>query len=198
MNKEEKNKKTTKAQDDRLDEKIYQAMVERGWVFPQTIEEVEIAEEQMDRETAPPHGELPNAKAILKRMALMNSNESTLERERNRQPPLLLLRQRTQMKATTIAEELKITVTFLSDISSHPNIVPFRSRNEIAKRAAANLPGVKEQEVLDSFEYSSYQPVAAFRDKPFYEEGVSYEKIVQRSDMSEEQQQYWLSLADEE
>jgi hypothetical protein len=52
MNNEEKNQKTTEAQDRSLDEQIYRAMVERGWVFPQTIEEVEIAEEQMDQEAA--------------------------------------------------------------------------------------------------------------------------------------------------
>jgi hypothetical protein len=102
------------------------------------------------------------------------------------------------MKATAIAESLEVTVTFLSDISSHSNVIPLRPRKEIARLAEVSLPGVDEQEVLDSFDYSSYQPMAAFRDKPFEEENINYEIIVRRSDMSEERQQYWLSLAEEE
>ncbi|MCI0388522.1 MAG: hypothetical protein MOB07_07120 [Acidobacteria bacterium] len=194
MNNEEKNWKTTESQDGSLDEQIYRAMVELGWVFPQTVEEVEIAEEQMDRETAPPHTGLPTAEDILKRMGSANSRIPVVERMQL----LPLLRQRSMMKATAIAESMGVTVTFLSDISSHSNVIPFRSRKEVARLAEASLPGVTEQEVLDSFDHDSYQPMAAFRDRPFEEENVNYERIVLRSDMSEEQQRHWLSLTEEE
>jgi hypothetical protein len=194
MNNEEKNWKTTESQDGSLDEQIYRAMVELGWVFPQTVEEVEIAEEQMDRETAPPHTGLPTAEDILKRIRSANPRAPAIERMQL----LPLLRQRSNMRATAIAESMGVTVTFLSDISSHSNVIPFRPRKEVARLAEAKLPGVTGQEVLDSFDHESYQPMAAYRDRPFEEESVNYEKIVLRSDMSEEQQRYWLSLAEEE
>jgi hypothetical protein len=201
MNAKENNQNAMKAEDRSLDEKIYQAMVELGWVFPQTVEEVEIAEEQMDQETAVPHTGLPTtptAEDILKRMAAANSSAPVAEHTRQKQPLLPMLRQRAKMKASAIAECLEVTVTFLSDISSHSGAVPLRTRKEIARRATVNLPGITEQDVLDSFSHNSYEPIAAFRDKPFEEEDINYEKIVLRSDMSEERKRYWLSLAEEE
>ena len=54
--------------------------------------------------------------------------------------------------------------------------------------------GVGERDVMDSFERGFLQQAAAFRDAPFPDEEVDFEKIVRRSDMSEEQQRYWLSL----
>lgn len=112
-------------------------------------------------------------------------------------PLLPMLRRITGLKATTIAEKMGAPVPFLSDLSSYPNVIPFRARKEFARRAANNLPGVGEQDVLDSFEYGLHQQTAAFRDAPFPEEEVDFEKIVRRSDMSDEEQQYWLNLSKE-
>jgi len=198
MNEEEKNQNTMEAEDRSLDEKIYRAMVEMGWVFPQTIEEVEIAEEQMDPETTPPQTRLPTAKDILKRIAAANSSSLAAEQTQEKQPLLPMLRQRARMKASAIAESLEVTVTFLSDISSYSRVIPLRPRKEIARLAKIRLPGITEQDVLDSFTHNSYQPIAAFRDLPFEEENIDYEKIVLRSDMSEERQRYWLSLVRED
>jgi hypothetical protein len=198
MNEEEKNQNTMEAEDRSLDEKIYRAMVELGLVFPQTIEEVEITEEYMDQETVQPHTGLPTAEDILKRMSATNSRTIAAEQTQQKQPLLPMLRQRVRMKASAIAESLGVTVTFLSDISSHSGVIPLRPRKEIARLAKVSLPGITEQDVLDSFSHNSYQPIAAFRDLPFEEENIDYEKIVLRSDMSEERQQYWLSLAKEE
>jgi hypothetical protein len=111
-------------------------------------------------------------------------------------PLLPRLRQITGMKATAIAEKMGLSVTFLSDLSSYPDVIPFRARKELARRAVNNLPGVSERDVLDSFNFGSYQQAAAYRDTPFPEEKISFEKIVGRSDMNEEQRQYWFSLAE--
>src|SRR5215813_9610574 len=122
MNEEEKNQNTMEAEDRSLDEKIYRAMVGLGWVFPQTIEEVEIAEEQMDRETVEPHAELPaapTAEDILEKIAAANFGAPAAEQIQEKQPLLTMLRQRAGMKASAIAKCLEVTVTFLSDISSH-------------------------------------------------------------------------------
>ncbi|MBO0801415.1 MAG: hypothetical protein J2P31_21555 [Blastocatellia bacterium] len=113
-------------------------------------------------------------------------------------PLLPNLRRITGLKATAIAEKLGLPVTFLSDLSSHPQLVPWRARRELAKRASASLPGAGERDVLNSFDYGLYQQAAAYRDAPFPEEEIDFEKMVRRSDMTEEQIQYWLSLADEE
>jgi hypothetical protein len=109
-------------------------------------------------------------------------------------PLLPRLRQITGLKATAIAEKMGMSVTFLSDLSNYPSVIPFRARKELARRATQNLPGVSERDVLDSFNFGSYQQAAAYRDAPFPEEEVSFEKVVLRSDMSEEQKQYWLGL----
>jgi hypothetical protein len=198
MNAKEKSQNAMKAAGGNLDEKIYQAMIGLGWVFPQTIEEVEIAEEQMDQETEEPHTGLPTAEDIVKKIAAANFTASAAELVEKKQPLLPMLRKRARMKASAIAECLEVTVTFLSDISTHSNAIPLRLRKEIARLATVRLPGISEQDVLDSFNHNSYEPIAAFRDKPFEEENSDYEKIVLRSDMSEERKLYWLSLAREE
>ena len=125
------------------------------------------------------------------------SNVSPKQSDYDTLPLLPRLRQITKLKATTIAEKLGMSVPFLSDLSSHPNVIPFGARKESARRAAKNLPGVSERDVLDSFGYGSYQQAAAFRDTPFPEEEVDFEKIVRRSDMSDEEMRYWLSLVEE-
>ncbi|HEV2663930.1 MAG TPA: hypothetical protein VG324_03420 [Blastocatellia bacterium] len=112
-------------------------------------------------------------------------------------PLLPRLRRITGLKATAIAEKMGAPVPFLSDLSSHPNVIPFRARKEFARRAANSLPGVSERDVLDSFERGLRQQAAAFRDGPFPDEGVDFEKIVRRSDMSADEQRYWLSLSEE-
>jgi hypothetical protein len=123
--------------------------------------------------------------------------EQNAQNEYDSLPLLPRLRRITGLKATAIAEKIGTPVLFLSDLSSHPNVIPFRARKEFARRAAHNLPGVSERDVLDSFERGLSQQAAAFRDAPFPEEDVDFEKIVRRSDMSDEDQQYWLSLSKE-
>ena len=137
---------------------------------------------------------------------LLNASPERQERSDYDSLPLLpRLRRITGLKATAIAEKgfermlqvAKAPVIFLSDLSAHPNVIPFRARKEFARRAANNLPGVSERDVLDSFEHGLRQQAAAFRDAPFPDEEVDFEKIVRRSDMSAAEQQYWLSLSEE-
>jgi hypothetical protein len=111
-------------------------------------------------------------------------------------PLLPLLRRITGLKATAIAEKLGTPVPFLSDISGHPNLIPFKARKEFAKRAANNLPDVNERDVMDSFERGFPQQAAAYRDAPFPDEEVDFEKIVRRSDLSDEEKQFWLSFVE--
>jgi hypothetical protein len=111
-------------------------------------------------------------------------------------PLLPMLRRVTGLKATAIAEKMGTPVPFLSDLSGHSNVIPFRARKEFARRAANNLPGVSERDVLNSFERGFPQQAAAFRDAPFSEEEVDFEKIVRRSDLSDEEKQYWLSFVE--
>jgi hypothetical protein len=111
-------------------------------------------------------------------------------------PLLPMLRRLTGLKATAIAEKMGTPVPFLSDLSNHSNVIPFRARKEFARRATNSLPGVSEQDVMNSFERGFPQQAAAFRDAPFPDEEVDFEKIVGRSDLSDEQKQYWLGFAE--
>jgi hypothetical protein len=111
-------------------------------------------------------------------------------------PLLPRLRRLTGLKSTAIAEKMGTSVPFLSDLSGHPKVIPFRARQEFARRAANNLPGVSERDVMDSFERGLHQQAAAFRDAPFPDEEVDFEKIVRRSDMSDDQKQYWLGFVE--
>jgi hypothetical protein len=124
-------------------------------------------------------------------------SEEDAQNDYNSLPLLARLRRITGLKATVIAEKVGATVPFLSDLSGHPNVIPFRARKELARRAANNLPGVSERDVMDSFERGFHQQAAAFRDDPFPEEEVDFEKIVRRSDMKDNEQQYWLGLNEE-
>jgi hypothetical protein len=128
---------------------------------------------------------------------LLNASPEQKEQTEYDSLPLLpMLRRLTGLKATAIAEKMGTPVPFLSDLSGHPNVIPFRARKEFARRAANNLPGVSERDVLDSFERGFPQQAAAFRNTPFPEEEVDFEKIVRRSDMSDEQKQHWLSFVE--
>ena len=123
--------------------------------------------------------------------------EQTTQHEYDTLPLLPRLRLITGLKATAIAEKTGTPVPFLSDLSGHPNVIPFRARKEFAKRAANNLPGVSDRDVLEAFDRVIRQQAAAFRDSPFPDEEVDFEKIVRRSDMSDEQIQFWLNLSKE-
>ncbi len=137
-------------------------------------------------------------KTRIKDLLKVSPRESEQQNESASASLLPRLRLLTGLKATAIAEKMGVSVSFLSDLSSYPDVIPFGARKESAKRAAISFPGVAELDVLNSFSYALLQPAAAFRDDPFPEEEVDFEKIVRRSDMSEEQKQYWLSLAEEE
>jgi len=123
--------------------------------------------------------------------------EQKAQHEYDTLPLLPRLRLITGLKATAIAEKTGTPVPFLSDLSGHPNVIPFRARKEFARRAADNLPGVSERDVMEAFDRGLHQQAAAFRDSPFPDEEVDFEKIVRRSDMSAEQKQFWLSLSKE-
>ena len=122
--------------------------------------------------------------------------EQKAQDESDALPLLPRLRLITGLKATTIAEKTGTTVPFLSDLSGHPNVIPFMARKEFAKRAANNLPGVSDRDVLEAFDRVIRQQAAAFRDSPFPDEEVDFERIVRRSDMSDDEQQFWLDLAE--
>jgi hypothetical protein len=138
-------------------------------------------------------------KTRIKELLSASSEEKGEQKEQTEYdslPLLPMLRRLTGLKATAIAEKMGTPVPFLSDLSGHPNVIPFRARKEFARRAANNLPGVSERDVLDSFERGFPQQAAAFRDTPFPDEEVDFEKIVRRSDMSDEQKQHWLSFVE--
>lgn len=146
-----------------------------------------------------PEDFIKDIKTRIKELLATSSEEKGEQKEQpeyDSLPLLPMLRRITGLKATAIAEKMGAPAPFLSDLSSHPKVIPFRARKEFARRAANNLPGVSERDVLDSFERDFPQQAAAYRDAPFPDEEVDFEKIVRRSDMSDEEKQYWLSFTE--
>jgi hypothetical protein len=191
-----KNEKVSKSN---IEKEIYDAMVHRGWVFPLTLEGVEMNEMELSDEQIANVSDLPHADILIRKIPSERRREAPAilpEEESFPRGLLAMLRKRSGLKATFIAESLGVTVPFLSDLGSYPQLIPCRVREEIARRVELHLPGISHEMVMDSFDRSAHMEVAAYRDRPFIMEEVDFEKIVRRSDMSEEQKRYWLELAE--
>jgi len=110
-----------------------------------------------------------------------------------------LLRKLTGDDPKKIAAELMITSDFLVDLSSNARVLPMKARCELAKRAEKAW-GAGERPVLASFEWQDVgvAPLefrrAASRRGAYAPKSLTYEELVQRSSMDDEQKRYWLTL----
>jgi hypothetical protein len=112
-------------------------------------------------------------------------------------PFLIALRDSTRLPSSTIAEALEVPVPFLSMVTRHPNAVPMRWRQELARRAEQRLE-IDSEAVLQSFTSPFQFDRAAFRGTPYTADTVQhYEDILERSDMTPEMRQFWQNLAGE-
>ena len=110
-------------------------------------------------------------------------------------PLLIALRHSTQLPSSAIAEALEVPVPFLSMVSRHPNAVPARWRQELARRAEQRLE-IDQDAVLQSFSSLFQFDRAAWRETPYTADTVQhYEDILERSGMTPEVRQFWQTLA---
>jgi len=110
-------------------------------------------------------------------------------------PFLIALRDSTRLPSSTIAEALEVPVPFLSMVTRHPNAVPTRWRQELARRAEQRLE-IDPETVLQSFSSPFQFDRAAWRETPYTADTVQhYQDILERSDMTPEMRQFWQNLA---
>lgn len=129
-------------------------------------------------------------------------NDPNQERSSEVKPPgqsqttnlILFLRDRTKLKIPMITASLKnVTTEYLILMSRHPNIVPA----VVKKTIAENIEQVWGIPMNDSIQCLSVEPrfvIAASRSRPFSPEPQTFEELLDRSELNQEQKLFWLNL----
>jgi hypothetical protein len=109
---------------------------------------------------------------------------------------LAQLTEHTGAKATEIAARLNVPYPLLVMMQRHPNGVPQRIREELANRAAAIFQFDKLR-ALAALAQPYQEAMAASRDTAYQREEIDFAEMLKRAKLNKKEQQYWLSLADE-
>jgi hypothetical protein len=108
---------------------------------------------------------------------------------------LAFLRRRTNLKLADLSATLEnVTTEYLALISRHPNVVPVQVRKKIAKDVEARLAIPCEE----SLSYLIAQPRvlrAASRPRPHEKEPTTFDELLDRAALTEDQRRYWLQCA---
>jgi hypothetical protein len=193
-----------------LEDQIYDALRARGWIIPQTEEDVMRTEVDIEHNPIPLPPELEDPSELLRKLFPVPRDAepaSAHGAERPGQPgaaaaaqPQSLLecfRAQTGWKPSVIASTLEVTPIFLSDLSRYRHVVPVPAQEALADRAAQRLPNVQRTDVLQIFAHASQARVAAFRQAPYPEtEPMTYADMITHSGMPAEAQHFWRSLAE--
>lgn len=205
-------KPTTPHNAQSLEDQIYDALRARGWIIPQTDEDVMRTEVDIERNPISLPPELADPSEIIRKLFPGTRDaepEPSRVEERHVQPgeaaaaqPQSLLecfRARTGWKPSVIASTLEVTPIFLSDLSRYRHVVPVQAQEALADRAAQRLPNVQRTDVLQIFAHASQARVAAFRQAPYPETApMTYAEMLDHSGMPAEAQHFWRSLAEKE
>lgn len=105
------------------------------------------------------------------------------------------LKDQSGLRLDGIAKGLGVEVGFLVDISEHGPLVPGGARREIARRAmnAWNVPTSVTLAAFDARAEVAMQK-AASRSGAFQATSTTYEDIVRRSKLTDDEKRLWLSL----
>jgi len=107
---------------------------------------------------------------------------------------VMFLRRRTRQGLPSIAKKLEnVTTEYLVQVSRHPNIVPLGVRQRIAQ-AVEQEWGIK---VHESFGFLTAAPSAvraASRSRAFDREPNTFEELLARSALTQEQISFWLTF----
>jgi hypothetical protein len=179
-----------------LERQVYYAMRARGWIIPQTDEDVLRAEIELahDRVTLP--ADLADPFAIFNRGQKESAVVFAPQPTEGPLPLLGILRKYTGLRPSAIARAMHVSVAFLSAVARYPKAVPESWRLELAARAE-RIWQIARSEILASFEHPFTQAIAASRNTPYAAEAVSYHEILDRSGLSPEAREFWLKLAAE-
>lgn len=190
-----------------LERLIYRAMLERGWILPRTVEEVEIVEDESDESMDV--SDLPDAETLLKRVAAAPSfqtqaqaqgetskvKKSDTSKAANPQSVLVFLRHQTKQRPSEIAAALQVTVPFLSDLG--PQTPPAWQRKMVLE-IKHKLSQVSAEGLQQAFETPRELSLAAFREAAYEHQELTPEQILERSGMSDEAKAIWRALLEEE
>lgn len=94
-----------------------------------------------------------------------------------------------------IEELLGVDASFLDDINTYPNIVPLFVREDIIESAVAKLGLDEDRARYMLLEVDPRCGMAASRSEAFDDETPTFEEVVDRSLMTDEQKAYWKGLA---
>ncbi len=110
---------------------------------------------------------------------------------------LFFLRKRTKQTVPCIARALtNVTAEYLVLVSRHPDVVPVDVKTHIAQEVENNW-GISVQE---SFQHLFRNPSlvrAASRSEPFKDNPKTFNEILDRAALTEEQKSYWLRYSKE-
>lgn len=205
-------KPTTSHDAPSLEDQIYDALRARGWIIPQTEEDVMRTEVDIEHNPIPLPPELEDPSELLRKLfpVTREVEPEPLHVEVRRvqpgeaaatQPQSLLecFRARTGWRPSVIASTLEVTPIFLSNLSRYRHVVPVPAQEALADRAAQRLPNVQRTDVVQVFAHVSQPRVAAFRQAPYPEtEPMTYAEMINHSGMTAEAQHFWRSLAEQE
>lgn len=185
-----------------LENSIYEALRERGWLIPETEEEIvrTLLEMETDPIDFPPELSTPpqierNRPNEASSIESQKSNRMLSAEPAKPKTVLEFLRERTEKKPSEISSAMGANTIFLSNISRHADVIDINTRQKIANLAEQKFQ-VPADEVMQCFEYSGHEKMAAFRKTSFDEsKPMTYEEIVNSSGMNEEAKRFWLSLA---
>ncbi len=220
MKKRTDTNRTPPKRDESLEDQIYDALIEKGWLIPQTEEDVLLAERALAQvQCSPLPTELADPYRIIDRLdedtdedvilkALAPENSAAADRfigavsgevtgaQVSHVSVLAELRARTKLPASQIALKLDVTVPFLSAVGRYPKVVPINWRRELDARAERKL-GTDKGVVMSAFERPYQAQMAASRDGAYDAEQLTPEKILDQAGMDEDKKRYWIALAAE-
>jgi hypothetical protein len=131
--------------------------------------------------------------ALLIGVDLEARHQKTVEQAPNVRSLLEYLTQRTGEKPTAIAAKMDVPYPFLLQAQRHPNVIPFRARTEIVKRAA-HAWNVDETQAMSALENPQLDAIAASRNNPYSAEAPDFATIIKNAKMDKKDREFWLSL----
>ena len=93
-----------------------------------------------------------------------------------------------------LAGQLHATPAFLRLVVAHSSVIPDVVNLELARLASARL-GVPGTEVLEHLSQRGSYPVAASRDQPYAIRAMTFDEVLEVSDLSDEQRHFWTDVA---
>jgi superfamily I DNA/RNA helicase len=222
MNKNKHNDKKTLRDNTTLEKKLYESMIEAGLIIPQTEEDIRRAEKALEQIECPPlPPELSDPYLIINELDELNEDDrddvSNIDGYLSKRQPLRLVHSLGDEDPTSALISNKPYLGYVSDETGEPpsaitqgigtsrpflilvtqnsNSVDDCIRDEIADRTVKKWPQLNRDHVLTSLKTSS-ERIAASRNKPYSSSILSFEQILDRSGMSEEEKDYWRKLGE--